>query len=95
MVNGIENGKSHSERQDPIIPDNGLFQLKGITYRAIDGVFFRVRTGEEMVREISRAEDDFTNTFYPGASLITSPFSRVPEGEQRHTRMTPQSPDNI
>lgn len=95
MGNGVESGKSHPGRQGPIIPDNGLFELNGITYRAIDGEIFRVRTGEELVRQMSRAEDDFMNTFCPQASIIKSPLSIVPEGNQKHTRITPQSPDNI
>lgn len=92
MGNGIENGSSHSQREHSIIPKNGLFKIGDITYRSIDGKLFKVRTGEEVVQQMSEALDKYEGV---GRSILQSPFSRVPEGVQRHTRIIPQSPDNI
>jgi len=95
MGNDIENGSSHPEKEHPIIPENGLVKVEGVLFRSIEGQLFRVRTGEEMAQQMSRAEDDFMNEFCPQDSIIKSPLSIVPEGRQKHTRIIPQSPDDI
>lgn len=95
MGNGIENGNSHSEEQDPVIPRNGLFKRGGVLFRSIEFCIFRVRTGEELTREMGKAEDAYLDRSNRVGSLIRSPVLGAAEGAQKHIGTIPQSPDKI
>jgi len=95
MGNGIENGNSHSEEQNPVTPRNGLFERNGVLYRSIEYDVFRVRTGEEFTREMSEKENTYLDGSNRVGSLIRSPELGVAEGAQKHIGTIPQSPDKI
>ena len=85
MGNGVENGNSHSEEQNPVIPRNGLFERGGVLFRSVNFDVFRVTSGEEFTRRMGKAEDRYLDESCRVGSLIRSPMFGATEGAQKHT----------
>ena len=95
MGNGVEKGNSNSQEQHPTLP--GVFKMDGVWVRWVEGRLYRVIPGEDFARIMSEVENRIADSMLgQGASFKkSSPIHGNQEGEQRHTRITPQSPDKI
>jgi hypothetical protein len=95
MRKSVENGNdqnpfSKAAKEGFVIPKNGIFSINGIEYRAVEGQIYTMKSGEDIIRELSALEIEMADKLSPLISFLSTnvPNSSVPDlrGVQKDAR---------